>query len=418
MVCRAWLSISSHPNLCEMDETLRILIVDDDEIDRMAVSRALIKSGMNVVITEAATCTEALTLLRTELFDCTFVDYGLPDQNGLELVKSACLLDIEHPLVILTGQGDERIAVELMQAGATDYLPKSQVSPETLAQILRNAIRIDRAEREAIETSQQLWKYNELLLQQNHDLEQQRAQIEIQNLQREDFIAHLTHDLRTPLVAANLMFKLFEQEAFCPLSAEMHEAINAMNRSNQNLLELVNTLLEVNRYESGNKSLTLTKCNVWEIMHAVIEELQPLAQYKSIDLAVISDTPDPQSLKILGDCLEIRRAISNLVGNALKFTEAGKVELKLDFCPATTDETATMNGWVSIDIQDTGLGMSEQEQATIFQRFRTGTHRQAGSGLGLHLVSRIVTAHSGTITVTSQPGQGSLFRMLLPIHHS
>ena len=77
-----------------------------------------------------------------------------------------------------------------------------------------------------------------------------------------------------------------------------------------------------------------------------------------------------------------------------------------------------MNGWVSIDIQDTGLGMSEQEQTTIFQRFRTGTHRQAGSGLGLHLVSRIVTAHSGTITVTSQPGQGSLFRMLLPIHHS
>ncbi len=401
-----------------MEETLRILIVDDDEVDRMAVRRALSKSGIDVVITEAATCAEALTLLKTELFDCTFVDYGLPDQNGLELVKSACLLDIEHPLVVLTGQGDERIAVELMQAGATDYLPKSQISPETLAQILRNAIRLDRSEREVITTSKQLLQNNQLLLKQNHDLEQQRAQIEIQNLQREDFIAHLTHDLRTPLVAANLMFKLFEQEAFCPLSAEMHEALGAMNRSNQNLLELVNTLLEVNRYESGNKALTLTKCDMWDIMHAVVEQLQPLALYKSIELAVISDLPDPQSLKVLGDCQEIRRAIANLVGNALKFTDAGTVELKLDFYPATADETEIVNGWASIDVRDTGLGMSPEDQTTIFQRFRTGTHRQVGSGLGLHLVARIVTAHSGTITVTSTPGQGSLFKVRLPIHHS
>ncbi len=401
-----------------MEETLKILIVDDDEVDRMAVRRALMRSGLEITITEADTCATALALLATNPFDCSFVDYGLPDQNGLALVKSACELEIQHPLVVLTGQGDERIAVELMKAGATDYLPKSQISPETLSQILRNAIRIDRAERAAIETSKQLQQNNELLLQQNHDLEQQRAQIEIQNLQREDFIAHLTHDLRTPLVAANIMFKLFAQEAFCPLSANMHEALGAMDRSNQNLLELVNTLLEVNRYESGNKALTVTKCDMWDIMQAVAEELQPLACYKSIDLRVTSDLPAPASLKVLGDCQEVRRAIANLVGNALKFTDTGTVELKLGFCPAGVDETVAMNGWAQIEVQDTGLGMSAEDQTTIFQRFRTGTHRQAGSGLGLHLVARIVTAHSGTITVTSAPTQGSLFRVLLPAHHS
>jgi two-component system, sensor histidine kinase and response regulator len=400
------------------EETLRILIVDDDEIDRIAVRRALSKSGLALLITEAATCKEALDFLATNPYDCTFLDYGLPDRNGLALIEAACQLNVQHPLVVLTGQGDERIAVELMKAGATDYLPKSEVSPTNLAQVLRNAIRLDRAEREVLETSKQLQQNNELLLQQNRDLEQQRDRIELQNLQREDFIAHLTHDLRTPLVAANIMYKLFEQEAFCPLSTEMHQALAAMYRSNENLLDLVNTLLEVNRYESGQKDLTLTQCDMWEIMQAVVEELQPLACYKSIALTLISTEPDPESLKVLGDCQEIRRAISNLVGNALKFTDAGSVELKLGFSPAAVDETAAMNGWVTIDVRDTGLGISEEEQKIVFERFRTGKTRQAGSGLGLHLVARIVTTHNGTITVTSRSGQGSLFHVRLPAHQS
>jgi two-component system, sensor histidine kinase and response regulator len=401
-----------------MEEPLDILIVDDDEVDRMAVRRALIKSGIAVKVTEATTCAEAIALLAANLYDCTFVDYGLPDQNGLALVQCAVKLNVQHPLVVLTGQGDERIAVDLMKAGATDYLPKSLVTPANLAQILRNAIRLDRAEREALATSKQLKETNELLLQQNRDLEQQREQIEIQNLQREDFISHLTHDLRTPLVAANIMFGLFEQNAFCPLSESMHEALDAMSRSNQNLLELVNTLLEVNRYESGNKALTMTECDMWDIMQAVVEELQPLARYKSIELAAISDVPHPKSLKVLGDCQEIRRATANLVGNGLKFTDVGNVELKLGFEPAQIDDAVAMNGWVTIDVRDTGLGMSCEEQQTIFERFRTGKHRQAGSGLGLHLVARIVTTHSGTITVTSTPGQGSLFKVRLPAHQS
>ncbi len=399
-----------------MEELLRILIVDDDEIDRMSVRRALLKSGVSVEIDEAETCAEAMTLLHKNLYDCTFLDYGLPDQNGLALIEFACELEVQHPLVVLTGQGDERIAVELMKAGATDYLPKSQIAPATLAQILRNAIRIDRAERESIETSKQLQLTNALLLQQNRDLEQQREQIEIQNLQREDFISHLTHDLRTPLVAANIMFKLFEQEAFCPLSSSMHEALEAMDRSNQNLLQLVNTILEVNRYESGHKALTFTKCNMWELIHSAIEELQPLAKYKSISLDAVSDFPDPASLTVLGDCQEIRRAIANLIGNALKFTDTGVVEVKLGFEPTSREDDTALNGWISLDVRDTGLGMSLEEQRDIFERFRTGKHRQAGSGLGLHLVARIVTTHSGTISVTSNPGEGSLFKIRLPAH--
>ena len=397
-------------------ETLRILIVDDDEVDRISVKRALSKSGLSLVFLEAGTCMEAIELLSNHKFDCTFLDYGLPDQNGLFLVRGACRLKVQHPLVVLTGQGDEQIAVDLMKAGATDYLSKSNISTTTLPQILRNSIRIYRAEQEVIETSQKLELNNALLLQQNKDLEEQRAQIETQNLQRADFIAHLTHDLRTPLVAANLMFKLFEQEAFCPLSSEMHDAVAAMNRSNKNLLDLVNTLLEVHCYESGTKTLTMSPCDMWEIVQEVAQELQPLADYKSIKLITFKEVSNPKSLKVLGDCLEIRRMVSNLLGNSLKFTDAGQVEVKLRFDEEHTDEVLALNGWVFIEIRDTGVGMSVAEQKNIFQRFHTGKHRQSGSGLGLHLVERIVTIHSGTITVMSELGKGSLFQIRLPAH--
>lgn len=395
---------------------LRILIVDDDEVDRMAVQRALAKSGISLTTTEATTYAEAIERLETDQFDCTFVDYGLPDQNGLALVQAARHLDIKHPLVVLTGQGDEQIAVDLMKAGATDYLTKSQISPTTLARILRNAIRLDRAERAVKATNQQLKQSNERLLQQNHDLEQQRTQIEAQNLQQIDFIAHLTHDLRTPLVAANLMFKLFEREAFGKLSAAMQTALTAMDRSNENLLDLVNTMLEVHHYESGNKTLTFTSCDTWEIIQDVVQELQPLAQHKSVELTALKDIANPGSVVVLGDCQEIRRMITNLVGNALKFTDMGQVELRLSFCPADVDAAAAINGWVTIEVQDTGLGIAADEQRVIFERFRTGQHRQAGSGLGLHLVKRIATSHSGTIAVTSELGKGSLFQVRLPAH--
>ena len=402
-------------------ESLRILIIDDDEVDRISVRRSLSKSGLSLIFMEASTCMEAIDLLSNYQFDCTFLDYGLPDQNGLFLVQAACRLKIQHPIVVLTGQGDEQIAVDLMKAGATDYLAKSHISSTTLYQILRNSMRMYRVEQEVLETGHQLKRNNALLLQQNQDLEEQRVQIETQNLQRTDFIAHLTHDLRTPLVAANLMFKLFEQEAFCPLSTDMHEAVTAMNRSNQNLLDLVNTLLEVHCYESGTKALTMSTCDMCDIVQEVVQEFQPLAHYKSIKLTLSESVSNPKSLKVLGDCLEIRRMVSNLLGNSLKFTDAGQVEVRLSFCEANEENTSALNasalnGWVFIEIQDTGVGMSPQEQKNIFQRFHTGKHRQSGSGLGLHLVERIVTLHSGTITVTSELGKGSLFQIRLPAH--
>lgn len=141
-----------------MEDIIKILMVEDDEVDRMAVRRALKSAGIPVEITVAVNSKNAMDAIvshytnatwNQQSFDCVLLDYRLPDGDGLALVQEVRAAGLKLPLIVLTGQGDEQIAVELMKSGASDYLPKSKVSPETLSRSVRNAVRIYRAEREA-----------------------------------------------------------------------------------------------------------------------------------------------------------------------------------------------------------------------------------------------------------------------------
>ncbi|MBD3560013.1 PAS domain S-box protein, partial [Planktothrix sp. FACHB-1355] len=132
-----------------MSEKLKILVVDDDLVDRMAVRRALKASGEEIEVREADNCTDAIAVLKQIGFDCVFLDYRLPDIDGLTLLTQLRSAGFKMPIVVLTGQGDEQIAVEMMKAGASDYLAKAKLSAESLSRSLRNAIRIYRVERDA-----------------------------------------------------------------------------------------------------------------------------------------------------------------------------------------------------------------------------------------------------------------------------
>jgi two-component system, sensor histidine kinase and response regulator len=414
-------------------DEINVLLVDDDQVDRLAVKRAFKQADMQISFTEAKDYTEAIAILENQIlkkqsFDCIFVDYNLPGQDGLAVVEAIHQLNIFSPIIILTGQGDEQIAVKLMKSGVTDYLPKSQVSPKTLAKILQDAIRVHQAIVRATLADQRLHESHALLVRKNKELR-------LLEKQGQDFIAHLTHDLKTPIVAADLMLKLFQKEAFCPLSEEMHNAIAAMVRSNHNLLDIVNTLLEVHCYESGEKELTLIDFDLWQIAEEIIAELQPLANEKGILLSLKaiaqnldldshlssqqnlhSLQPSPKvQFQVRGDCLEIRRMLTNLVGNSIKFTDMGFVELCLGLSHFDSTKEEDLD-WVTIQVRDSGIGMSMAEQESLFKRFRKGSHKQSGSGLGLHLVERIVSVHHGTISVTSELGKGSLFMIRLPVN--
>ncbi|MBE9189898.1 PAS domain S-box protein [Gloeocapsopsis crepidinum LEGE 06123] len=139
-----------------MEETVKILVVDDDEVDRMAVRRALRAAGVQTELSEVSDCAGAIAILQAQSFDCVFLDYFLPDGDGLSLVQQLRSLGITVPLVVLTGQGDEQIAVQLIKAGAYDYLSKAKISPENLAQVLRQTIRVYRAEQAAAIANERL----------------------------------------------------------------------------------------------------------------------------------------------------------------------------------------------------------------------------------------------------------------------
>lgn len=224
------------------------------------------------------------------------------------------------------------------------------------------------------------------------------------------------------MVAANRMLKLFQDSTFDSISDEAYEALGTVIDSNHHLLNMVNTLLEVHRHEAGNKTLALASVNLESLATTVVQELRPLAEAKGVTCELaFTEPPHPtdQPWQVKGDSLELRRVLTNLVGNAIKFTDRGRVSVTLShgFSPLEDSdprENLRNQSWVAISVADTGIGIAPEEQAGIFERFRQGYHRRAGHGLGLHLSQRLAKLHGGHITVASTPGQGSCFTLYLP----
>ncbi len=147
-----------------MEDKLNILIIDDDDVDRMSVRRFLKSAADEVRTTEACDGKEGLELLMQQSFDCAFLDYFLPDSDGLSILKQVRQAAIETPIIMLTGHGDERLAVEMMQAGASDYLPKGQMSTETLTHALQNTLRMHQLQQERTRAEAELNESNKRIV--------------------------------------------------------------------------------------------------------------------------------------------------------------------------------------------------------------------------------------------------------------
>ena len=371
-----------------MDKIFKVLIIDDDQLDRLAVIRAFKGADFRTELTEAIDCASGIAIANSCQFDCIFIDYRLPDGNGIELLQKLRAQGIRIPIVSLTGQSDDRVAVELMKAGASDYLSKAQISPAQLRQVFQNVMRVHNAE-VAMELANQ--QREELLAQ------------------KEEFIARMTHDLQTPLVGANRMLDLLCDEVFGDLPAQAKSNLQVIKHSNQDLLQMVRNLVEAYTYDGDAKQFNFIPIDLSQLIAEVVSELSPIALTKKLELVTKitdRDCPDP-NFQIAGDRLELKRLITNLVGNSLKFTDVGQISIELT--PATPTFPT-----VTIAIADTGSGISESDLANLFERFRRGNHKRSNSGLGLYLCSQIVEAHGGKISVRSQVGEGSTFSIEFP----
>lgn len=370
-------------SVVENNKIYRILAVDDTQDNLILVEAILDSEGYEIDL--ASDGIKALQQIEQSPPDLILLDVMMPGMDGYEVTrrirKNPAISYI--PILLITAFHQSSV-VEGLDAGADDFIRKPFDTDELLARV-RSLLRL------------------------KHSLDEQQKMAR----QREDFVSRLTHDLRTPLVAADRMLNLFEMETFCKIPPEMKQAIAVMIRSNQNLMEMVNTLLEVYRFEAGKKTLNWEVCDLREISQEVVSELSPLTSERGLTLKIDTSELEPLSKNpgiVMGDRLELRRVLNNLIANAIKFTDTGGITIRI----FETSPNPGNQDSVTIEVQDTGYGIAPEDQATIFERFRQGRNKRSGSGLGLHLSHRIVEAHAGTIQVASEIGKGSLFTVQLP----
>lgn len=363
-------------NITSEQRNQRILLVDDSADSLRLLQVTLKLKGYNVIIADSGA--EALVKIAESPPDLVVLDVVMPDMDGYEVTRQ-----IKHnsnlpfiPILLVTGS-EKSSVVKGLDAGADEFIRKPVDKKELLARV-------------------------RALLRLKHSMDEQLFLIQ----RREDFVTRLTHDLRTPLIAADQFLKLLQRGVFGNTLSAMRESLEQMAQSNQTLLSMVDTLLEVYQYEAGGKTLDFFVVDLWELCQQVVQELMPLADVKHLTLkAVLTKGTEASLVRVRGDRLELRRLLTNLVGNAIRFSDAGSVEIRLN---------STVQG-VTIEVEDTGIGMNPEEQLLLFDRFRQGKHQRRGNGLGLYLSRQIVEAHQGNISVSSTVGKGSIFTVYLPV---
>ena len=221
---------------------------------------------------------------------------------------------------------------------------------------------------------------------------------------RDDFIATLTHDMRTPLLAAIHTLNFFLNGELGSFNDKATMLLSTLKTNNENLLGLVNSLLDVYRYDSGKLELVKTKFEFKSLCEQCYDELKPLADKKNLEF--ILEYMPQEDLKINADRGQLRRVITNLCGNAINYTNnGGKIEINVK----------QEDNDIVFSVIDNGNGIPKEDIPHLFKRFSQGTSkkRSTGTGLGLYLSRQIVEAHGGKIWLESKINKGSEFSFLL-----
>ncbi len=239
-----------------------------------------------------------------------------------------------------------------------------------------------------------------------HEIEDKSRQLEVASQHKSQFLANMSHELRTPLNAILGYTELMAVGAYCEPSEMMLGVLKRLEAQGKHLLGLINDVLDLSKIEAGQLVLELSDYTIQDIAQIVRSTLEPLAADKKLGFKF---EVAPQLPYGRGDGRRLTQVMITLVGNAIKFTDAGEVAIKAE----------AHNGSFHVSVRDTGPGISAADQAKLFQEFQQAdnaiTKKKGGTGLGLAISKRIIEMHGGRIWVESQPGQGSTFAFTLPV---
>jgi signal transduction histidine kinase len=429
-------------------QPLCILIVDDSPEDREHYRRMLSQDPeYQYQFLEAEMGEEGLEMALAEGPDCLLLDYRMPDVDGLEFL-TRLRERLRVPVIVLTGQGNEAVAVEAMKGGAQDYLLKGAVTRQGLQSAVRNAVEKVSLQREVDERTAELARANEALQKMYSDLEtlvrqrtaelsraneelkkeiavrqwaeeerarlllgeqELRRQAEEANRMKDEFLATLSHELRTPLNAMLGWAQVLRLGKLDNQSAA--RALETIERNARSQAQLIADLLDVSRIITGKLRLDLQPVELPRIIEATLESVRPGADAKGVHLDV---SLDRLTSPVLGDADRLQQVIWNLLSNAIKFTpQGGRVSVRL----------REAGGSAEVRVADTGAGIRPDFLPYVFDRFRqaesTITRSHGGLGLGLSIVRHLVELHGGSVAVASEgEGKGATFTVRLPVRQT
>ncbi len=393
--------------------TYRLLIVDDDQVDRRRYVALLRKNAHACDIEQAFDGASGLAALRAGHFDCVLLDYDLPDMTGHEFVKEVTVNgELPCAFVLVTGHGNEAVAVDAMKLGVRDYLPKDRVTATSLWRAMTQAVTQTELSQRLAASMRDLTFANAALELEIANRKATEAKLraardaaEMASQAKTRFVAMVTHELRTPLNGILGYAQLLRMEG--SLSPQQAGRVEAMTLAGRHLLNMIDSVLDFASIEAGRMRLNPSVVSVGELVEECIAFIGPMAADHKLDLRMVKSHGAPQQMQV--DPGRLRQVLLNLMGNAVKYTRTGSVELRLS--------AATAPAGLRIEIADTGPGIDKSSRDRLFhdfERFETSASIE-GAGLGLAIASRIVRQMNGKIGYSPNPGGGSIFWIELPL---
>ncbi|AHZ67402.1 response regulator receiver Signal transduction histidine kinase [Pseudomonas mandelii JR-1] len=385
-----------------------MLIVDDLPENLLALE-ALIKREDRMVY-KALSADEALSLLLQHEFAMAILDVQMPGMNGFELAELMRGTEKTKniPIVFVSAAGRElNYAFKGYESGAVDFLhkPLDIHAVKSKVNVFVDLYRQSKAMKQQVEELEQARREQEALLKQ---LQTTQNELEQAVRMRDDFMSIVAHEVRTPLNGLILetqlrKMHLARDNASAFTLDKMHAMVDRDERQIKSLIRLIEDMLDVSRIRTGKLSIRSTRFDLVQLVSNLLQNFAPQVDAAECSVAFTAEQP------VVGnwDEFRIEQVISNLLTNALRYGGKSLIDVRV----------YSHEGQARVEVQDRGIGISEENQKRIFQQFERVSAKTvvAGLGLGLFISEQIVAAHGGSIAVESKINEGALFRVCLPL---